>query len=272
LPQSDLYVRFENTILEESEILRIRKNIMSLRANKLKDQNRSEILQHDLTFKKRVFAVQQSRVNISAGGNNSSGGGGGGGGSKYLNLSCNLSLTGGGGGGGTESSKKRGRKKLLFEGIKTELIDKAFLREFKSYLKKTKCLKTIYDELRPEEKTFWNEFMQANSPPFAFTLGTQRMEYKSFSKNLLRHIFSYQSVRYMYIQFIRERGKDIINSIVNKKIKKIDRKMMLFYTFYGTNLHRLYSNDTCDINMDDISETVLSTTSLSTFDLVNTSI
>jgi hypothetical protein len=249
-------VRLENTSLEESEILRIRRNIMSLRASKLKDPNRSDILLQDLTFKKKIFAVQNlTQNNIS--GNNSSG--------CKLNQSCNLSLM--------DSHKKRGRKKLLFEGIKTELIDKAFLREFKSYLKKSKSLKSIYDELKPDEKTFWNEFMQANSPPFNLTLNNQRFEYKSFSKNLLRHIFSFQSVRYMYIQFIKERGKDIVNSIVNKKIKKIDRKMMLFYSFYGTNLHKLYSNDSCEINIDDISETVLSTSGMmSTFDLVNTSI
>jgi hypothetical protein len=271
LPLSDIF-RSDNTAsIEESELWRIRRNIMSLRASKLKDLNRSDFIGNEVTFKKKIFAVQNLSSNelstnninrfISSNNNNSLNCN-----KDKLNQSCNLSLN-------NETSKKRGRKKLLFEGIKTEIIDKAFLREFKSYLKKSKSLKNIYEDLKPDEKIFWNEFIQANSPPFSFTLGSQRIEYKSFSKNLLRHIFSYHSVRYLYVQFIKERGKDIINSIVNKKIKKVDRKMMIFYHFYGTNLYRLYSNENSDINLDEFSETMLSTSGLmNTCDLFNTSI
>ena len=124
--------------------------------------------------------------------------------------------------------KKKGRKKLLFDGIKTEILNKAFLREFKLYIKRSKTLKYIYDELKPEEKCFWNDFLQTNSPPFSFLVNNSRLEFKSYSKNFLKHIFSYSSVRQLYEKFIKEKGKEIINSIVNKKIKKVDRNMREF--------------------------------------------
>jgi hypothetical protein len=245
LPPSEFCVRFDSTI-EESDIRKIRKNILSLKANKSRDANKSDMLME----KKRVFQVH----NITNGNNSL----------NKLNQSCNLSII-------YPNEKKRGRKKLLFDGIKTEIIDKAFLREFKSYLKRTKSLKYIYEEFKPEEKYFWNDFLQTNNPPFSFLVNNTRLEYKSYSKSFLKHIFSYSSVRQLYSQFFREKGKEIINSIVNKKIKKVDRKLIIFYSFYGKNMHRLYSNEILnEINIDDVSENIISTsTMMSTYDSMN---
>jgi len=154
-----------------------------------------------------------------------------------LNLSCNnISLN-------SSFSKRRGRKKMLFDGFKTEIIDKAFLREFRIYLKKSKCLRILYDELRSEEKVFWNEFMQSCNPPFVFNFNNQKVEFKSFNKNYLKFIFSFNSSRNLYSVFIKEKGKEIMQSIMNKKIKQIDKKMALLYNLYGKNLHKLYSDD-----------------------------
>lgn len=154
-----------------------------------------------------------------------------------LNLSCNnISLN-------SSFSKRRGRKKMLFDGFKTEIIDKAFLREFRVYLKKSKCLRIIFDELRNEEKLFWNEFMQNCNPPFVFNVNNQKVEFKSFNRNYLKFIFSFNSSRNLYSSFIKEKGKDIMQSIMSKKVKQIDKKMALLYNLYGKNLHKLYSDD-----------------------------
>ncbi len=154
-----------------------------------------------------------------------------------LNLSCNnTSLN-------SSFSKRRGRKKVLFDGFKTEIIDKAFLREFRVYLKKSKCLKLLYDELKNEEKLFWNEFMQNSNPPFVFNINNQKVEFKSFSRNFLKYIFSFNSTRNLYNIFIKEKGKEIMQSILSKKIKQIDKKMALLYSLYGKNLHKLYSDE-----------------------------
>lgn len=158
-----------------------------------------------------------------------------------LNLSCNnISLN-------SSFSKRRGRKKVLFDGFKTEIIDKAFLREFRLYLKKSKCLRILFDELKTEEKIFWNEFMQNCNPPFIFNVNNQKVEFKSFNRNYLKFIFSFNSSRNLYSVFIKEKGKDIMQSIMSKKIKQIDKKMALLYNLYGKNLHKLYSDD-CNIN------------------------
>ncbi len=257
LPPYEFNVKFDS-LIEESEIRKIRKNILSLKASKSGNPNKTEIL-NDFN-KKKVFMVH-NLTNVNITNNNSINN------TNKLNQSCNLSCI-------YPTDKKRGRKKILIDGIKTEIIDKAFLREFKSYLKKSKCLKFIYDDLKHEEKTFWNEFLQTNSPPFIFTINNNRIEYKSYSKNLLKHLFSFASMRNLYNQFFKEKGKEIINSIVNKKIKKVDRKVILFYSFYGKNMHKLYSNEIfSEFNIDEMSENIISTSGiLSTYDSINFSV
>ena len=254
---------------EESELSNIRKNIMSLKVNRFNHANKSDIMNiNNNLLRKQIFTVsntqsnlnnnqQNNTNNISNNGNNS--------GSinicsnninnqiinnnknvkvqnlnnynNKLNHSCNnISFS-------SSFSKRRGRKKFLLDGFKTEILDKAFLREFRLYLKKSKNLRIIYDELRNDEKLFWNEFLQNNNPPFTFNINNQKVEFKSFNKNLLKYIFSFNSSKNLYSIFIKERGKDIIQSILNKKVKQMDTKMILLYNFYGKNLHKLYSDD-----------------------------
>jgi hypothetical protein len=259
-----------NSTLEETDISKMRKNIMSLKLSKMSmNLNKSDwgVNFNNNFNKKQYFSISNSSAQLNLNGlnksnslekniiltNNSS--------SNLnlekihqtprLNLSCSLFDNF----SSVSNNKKRGRKKFLFDGVKTEILDKAFLREFKSYLKKSKTLlRNVYEELKPEEKLFWNEFMQNNNPPFFYTQNRQKVEYKSFSKSLLKFIFSHSSLRNLYSVFVKEREKDIINSIIDKKIKKIDRKMLLFYSFYGKNLHKLYSSDYSinDFNTDDL--------------------
>lgn len=269
---SDFNIYKYDSTLEEMDISKMRKNILSLKLSKMNvNLNRSD---RELNLnsvnnfnKKQYFSISNSSAQLNLCGLNKSNSLE----KKYycnnnsssnlniekipptsrLNLSCslfdNFSTV--------SNNKKRGRKKFLFDGVKTEILDKAFLREFKSYLKKSKnLLRQVYEELKPEEKLFWNEFMQNNNPPFFYTQNRQKVEYKSFSKSLLKFIFSHSSLRNLYSVFVKEREKDIINSIIDKKIKKIDRKMLLFYSFYGKNLHKLYSSDYSinDFNTDDL--------------------
>ncbi len=229
--------------LDDNEFSKIRKNILSIKLSK--SQNKSDL--NIFYSKKPLFAVsgnkdKMNQTTIFSQTNSATPSS-----TNKLNLSAideNFS-----------TSSKRGRKKFLFDGVKTEIIDKAFLREFKHYLKKNRHhIKVIYDELKQDEKIFWNEFLLCNNPPFNFTQNRSKIEYKSFSKTLLRFVFSHQSVRQLYAIFIREKGKELVNSIINKKIKKIDRKMLLFYSFYGNNIHKFYSNDYSinDINVEEL--------------------
>lgn len=259
--------------LEESEIIKIRKNLMGLKTNKINtsNSNKSEILHSGIfnTSKKKIFFVQNSSGNINNSSTNVNSNISSHSTNNKLNQSCNISMN-------NYSMCKRGRKKFLFDGVKTEIIDKAFLREFKNYLKKSRNLRILFDELKVEEKVFWNEFLQNNNPPFYFTQNNQKTEYKSFSKILLKFIFSYSSVRQLYSMFVKDREKDFINSIVNKKIKKVDRKMLLFYSLYGKNLHKLYSSDfnLNDLNIEELESLSLNSGGISTSDslTINTSI
>lgn len=151
--------------------------------------------------------------------------------SNHNNINLNIS---------SENTKKRGRKKFLIEGVKTEIVDKAFLREFRCFVKKHKYFINIYEDLRFEEKAFWNEFLKNNSPPFNFG---NDLIFKSYNKNFMKYLFSFNSVKNLYDQFVKEKGSELLNSIIRKKTKTVDRKMMLFYNYYGMNMHRLYSSD-----------------------------
>lgn len=270
--------------IEESEIQKMRRNIVNLKVSKsmLSEKNNScnktDILNHR---RKNIFHVHHEKntttpiqntslVNLNGlchglNGLNASNGLNIVNINNYSNLSAdpkmpeprqysnnlnnlnqsasNLSLT---------RNKRRGRKKMLIDGIKTELLDKAFLREFKSFLKRSKCLRVVYDELTREEKIFWNEFLMVSSPPFAFTIKglSEKIIFKSYNKELLQFIFSQPSARQLYEIFIKEKEKDFVISILQKKLNKknIDRKLLLFYTFYGKNLYKLYNKD---INMSD---------------------
>lgn len=146
---------------------------------------------------------------------------------------------------------KKGRKKTLLEGIKTELLDKAFLREFKSFVIKSNALRQHYDDMKPEDKQFWNEFINHSAPPFIFSVNNRREEFKAYNKRLLRYIFSLTSVRNLYEVFIKDREKEIVYSIFNKKSQKhLDKKILHYYSLYCKNLHKMYSPESVELDLD----------------------
>lgn len=160
------------------------------------------------------------------------------------NSASNLSLNASG-------IPKKGRKKTLLEGVKTELLEKAFLREFKSFVVKSNALKQFFDDLKPEEKQFWNEFINHSAPPFVFTINNRKEEFKSYNKRLLRYIFSLMSVRNLYEIYIKDREKEIVYSIFNKKSQKnLDKKTLHYYSLYCKNLHKIYSPESVDLDLD----------------------
>ena len=99
-----------------------------------------------------------------------------------LNMSsCQLSCK--------SKKNKRGRKQILLSGIKTEIMDKTFLREFKKYLKlkkKEKEFQNIFDQ----DYVFWNEFLESKTPPFGFTQGGKKIFFRSYNRKLMNFIFS----------------------------------------------------------------------------------
>jgi len=223
-------------LTDDDEILKMKKNLMSLKLSNNKSllsnskiTNESSINKSTtLNETKKLFTVFSNSENNH----------------NKLNMSSCLYNT----------KSKRGRKKLLLEGIKTELIDKSFIREFKKYLKKKK---KSFVNIFEEDPVFWYEFFQNSNPPFSYTLNgntNEKIEFKSFNKNLLKFYFSKPSVRKLYIQFIKDKEKDLIPTIIAKKKfdYKVDKKMFLFYKFYGKNLYKFYSDEfnLSDINID----------------------
>lgn len=162
---------------------------------------------------------------------------------KLNRSSCQLSY---------ESKKsKRGRKQILLSGVKTEIMDKSCLREFKKFLKlKKKEFKNIF-----EEDVFWYEFIESKTPPFLFTQGGKKLEFKAYNKKLMNFIFSRPAANTLYTKFVSE-IKDVKTDKIfaKKKIKKNpDYYTKAFYKFYRENLNKLYSQEysDIDINVDD---------------------
>ena len=145
---------------------------------------------------------------------------------------------------------KRGRKKILLEGIKTELMDKAFIREFKKFIKSKQELKQ-FDNIFEKDPIFWKEFLQ-NSAPFIFTINGEKIKYKSYNRQLLKMLFSRSDVRKLYSLFVNDKEKDFSVNINLKKLKKLEHNLYLFSYFYGKNLHKIYSNEyyTIDISFE----------------------
>lgn len=165
---------------------------------------------------------------------------------KDLSETTNISMN--------NSGTKRGRKKILFDGVKTEIIDKAILREFKLYVKKSNSLKIIYDELKQEEKEFWNEFMNNSAPPFVFTINGRIQKFKSYNKNLMRYIFSHNSIKSLYSNFLKEKDNDIGLKVLQKKCNStqvIDKKKRIYYSLYAKNMHKFYSVDE-DLDIEEL--------------------
>lgn len=151
----------------------------------------------------------------------------------------------------SSNCNKKGRKKTLLEGVKTELLDKAILREFRSYIKKTNALKSLNDYQKSEESEFWNEFMNINIPPFIYTINGRKQEFKSYNKSLMRYIFSHNSIKMLYSNFIKGREKEVALNIISKRSNSYfqnnldNKKLYMYYSIYCKNLHKIYgcSND-----------------------------
>ena len=221
-------------LIDDDEIIKMKKNLMSLKLSNKSVLSNSKITNESSINKSTTLNETKKLFTVSNLDNNN----------NLLNMSSCLYTT----------KSKRGRKKLLLEGIKTELIDKSFIREFKKYLKTKKI---SFVNIFEEDPIFWYEFFQNSNPPFSYTLNNnEKIEFKSFNKNLLRFYFSKPSVRKLYIQFIKDKEKDLIPTIISKKVKKfdykVDKKMFLFYKFYGKNLYKFYSDEynLNEINLD----------------------
>ena len=228
--------------IDENELLKIKKNLISLKFSK---SNNSISYTNSITkestfnnnFNKSVLNDNKKLFNVTKQGDDflSS--------NMKLNMSsCLLSY-----------KPKRGRKKLLLNGVKTEIIDKTFLREFKKYLK-TK--QKEYSRIMEEDSQFWKEFLSNSNPPFNFTSSIgEKLEFKSYSKNLLKYIFSKPSANKLYSLFVNDKKDIAYHQILSKrKVKKINCETLAFYMFYRKNLHKLYSQEYSvnDINLDEI--------------------
>jgi hypothetical protein len=221
-------------LIDDDEIIKMKKNLMSLKLSNKSVLSNSKITNESSINKSTTLNETKKLFTVSNLDNNN----------NLLNMSSCLYTT----------KSKRGRKKLLLDGIKTELIDKSFIREFKKYLKTKKI---SFVNVFEEDPIFWYEFFQNSNPPFSYTINNnEKIEFKSFNKNLLRFYFSKPSVRKLYIQFIKDKEKDLIPTIISKKVKKFDykgdKKMFLFYKFYGKNLYKFYSDEynLNEINLD----------------------
>ena len=235
-----------NYLIDENDKLKIKKNLIHLKLSKNASSFNSTIISTTkensntnnksvLSDNKKIF-FNVTKANEDFITDN-----------VKLNLSsCQLSSS-------KSKKSKRGRKQILLSGVKTEILDKTFLREFKKYLKlKKKEFKNIFEQ----DIIFWNEFLENKNPPFNYTNDGKKICFKSYNKNLMNFIFSRQGVNTLYTRFILE-NKDVkFDKIFSKKkIKKSpDYYTIAFYKFYRENLNKLYSQDYSEfeINVDDI--------------------
>jgi hypothetical protein len=227
--------------IDENELLKIKKNLISLKFSKSNNSiSYTNSITKESTFNnninKSVLNDNKKLFNVTKQGDDflSS--------NMKLNMSsCLLSY-----------KPKRGRKKLLLSGIKTEVIDKTFLREFKKYLKtKQKEYSKIFDE----DSVFWKEFLASSSPPFFFSSGGEKLEFKSYNKNLLKFIFSKPSANKLYSLFVNDKKDIVYHQILSKRrVKKINYQTLAFYMFYRKNLNKLYSQEYSanEINLDEL--------------------
>ena len=241
--------------IDENELLKIKKNLISLKMSKSNNSiSHTNSLTKESTFNlnsnKSVLNDNNKKLfNVTKQGDDflSS--------NMKLNMSsCLLSY-----------KPKRGRKKLLLNGIKTEVIDKTFLREFKKYLK-TK--QKEYAKILEEDPIFWKEFLSSSSPPFTFMSGGEKIEFKSYNKKFLKFIFSKPSANKLYSLFVNDKKDIVYHQILSKRrVKKINYQTLAFYMFYRKNLNKLYSQEYSvnEINLDELDLNNISA------DLINTS-
>jgi hypothetical protein len=238
--------KMDITVDDDSELLKIKKNLMSIKLskssiskNKTMKTSINQTMLNDSS--KKIFNVYtQDNLNNS----------------MKLNMSSCL----------FNSKIKRGRKKILLDGLKTELMDKAFIREFKKYIKLKQESKQ-FDNIFEKDPIFWKEFSQNSVAPFIFTVNGEKVKYKSYNKQLLKMLFSRPDVRKLYSFFVNDREKDFSANINMKKIKKLEHNLYLFSYYYGKNLHKIYSDEysanEISFENDDMSNMSLDNTNMS---------
>ena len=214
--------KMDLTCDDDSVLLKIKRNLMNIKLskssiskNKTMKTSINQTMLNDSS--KKIFNVYtQDNLNNS----------------KKFNMSSCL----------FNSKIKRGRKKILLDGLKTELMDKAFIREFKKYIKLKQESKQ-FDNIFEKDPIFWKEFSQNSVAPFIFTVNGEKVKYKSYNKQLLKMLFSRPDVRKLYSFFVNDREKDFSANINMKKIKKLEHNLYLFSYYYGKNLHKIYSDE-----------------------------
>ena len=214
--------KMDLTCDDDSVLLKIKRNLMNIKLskssiskNKTMKTSINQTMLNDSS--KKIFNVYtQDNLNNS----------------MKLNMSSCL----------FNSKIKRGRKKILLDGLKTELMDKAFIREFKKYIKLKQESKQ-FDNIFEKDPIFWKEFSQNSVAPFIFTVNGEKVKYKSYNKQLLKMLFSRPDVRKLYSFFVNDREKDFSANINMKKIKKLEHNLYLFSYYYGKNLHKIYSDE-----------------------------
>ena len=227
--------------IDENELLKIKKNLISLKFTKSNNSiSYTNSITKETTFtnniNKSVLNDNKKIFNVTKQGDDllSS--------NMKLNMSsCLLSY-----------KPKRGRKKLLLKGIKTEVIDKTFLREFKKYLKTKQKECTKFFE---EDSVFWKEFLGSSNPPFTFSSGGEKLEFKSYNKSFLKYIFSKPSANKLYSMFVNDKKDIVYHQILSKrKVKNLNYQTLAFYMFYRKNLNKLYSQEYSanEINIDEL--------------------
>ena len=209
-----------NYLIDENDKLKIKKNLMCLKLSKntssfnsttisTTKENSTNNNKSVLTDNKKIF-FNVTKPNDEFITDN-----------VKLNLSsCQLSSS-------KSKKSKRGRKQILLAGVKTEILDKTFLREFKKYLKlKKKEFKNIFEQ----DATFWNEFLENKNPPFNYTNDGKKICFKSYNKNLMNFIFSRAGVNPLYTRFIME-NKDVKFDKIFSKKKNQKKSGLLYYCF-----------------------------------------
>ena len=155
--------------------------------------------------------------------------------------------------------KRKGRKRLFIDGIKTEIVDKAYIREFRKHLRKNReKFRSYFDE----EPGFWGEFLEQTNPPFCFRGdnkgscgggGKRSVEFKSYSQNLMKFLFGKSKFIELFRIFVKEKEHYLFDNFIKKSKKNIPYNSLMFYKYYGKNLHIIYSDDFSvhDINCEE---------------------
>ena len=106
---------------------------------------------------------------------------------------------------------------------------------------KTSIVNRYTKDTFEEDTTFWKEFLASSSPPFTFSSGGgEKIEFKSYNKNLLKYIFSKPSANKLYSMFVNDKKDIVYHQILSKRrVKKINYQTLAFYMFYRKNLNKL---------------------------------